>query len=245
MNRKANSLALAAGLVAAVSAAPSGARAQHERTPEPSPPSEAPPPRAASDPSALARAPVESNAGRVHQGLSVRAALGGGFARDGISYTGPFGGNFPAAEASGVSFSGDLAVAGSLKPGLFLGGTFFFEQVASPKVTFDGAAVNADVSVGTLLFIGPCIDWYFDPHKGMHLVGAVGGSRITTKDKSGQTSDASPVGGGLMAGFGWDWWIGERWSAGLLGRVVITSMTDSDVRHTWTSFSLMGTLTYD
>jgi hypothetical protein len=234
----------------AIGLSPGVAHAQHERTAESSPPSEAvatpsvnaPTP---TEPTPLARAASAEAQGRVHRGLSVRAALGAGFARDGLSYEGPFRTLVPTGEATGASIAGDLAITGSLKPGLFLGGTFFFEQVTNPKVTFDGATVTTDVSVGTLLFIGPCMDWYFDPQKGMHLVGAVGGSRITTKDKSGQVADAAPVGGGVMAGFGWDWWIGERWSAGLLGRVVITSMRDGDVRHTWTSFSVMATLTYD
>lgn len=239
-----------AACAASIGLSPGVARAQHERTAESSPPSEAVATPSANatpsvDPTPLARSATDASDARVHRGLSVRAAFGAGFARDGLAWDGPFASAFPSGEASGASISGDLAIAGSLKPGLFLGGTFFFEQVTSPKVTIDGQTASADVSVGTLLFIGPCIDWYFDPHKGMHLVGAVGGSRITTKDKSGQLADASPVGGGLMAGFGWDWWIADKWSAGLLGRVVITSMSDGDLRHTWTSFSLMGTLTYD
>ncbi len=237
-------------------AAPTLAHAQHERTAEPAPTSETAPAAASMNGApgeSLRSAP--SNAGdgdegpRVHRGFYLRAALGGGFARDGLSYTGPLGVKYPSGEASGGSVVGDVALAGSLKPGLFLGGAFFFEQVASPKVTLGGVDVASDVGVGTLLFVGPYVDWYFDPHKGMHLLGSVGGARITTKDKSGNTADqnASPVGGGLIAGFGYDWWIGEHWSAGVVGRLTFASMKDgtANVSHTWTALSVAGELTFD
>jgi hypothetical protein len=236
-------------------ATPALALAQHERTADP-PPTAGTAPAASSmnaPPEEVMRSSAtkggdQDDGPRVHRGFYVRAALGGGFARDGLSYTGPFGLKYPSGEASGGSVVGDLALAGSLKPGMFLGGAFFFEQVASPKVTVDGLDVPNNVSVGTLLFIGPYFDWYFDPHKGMHLMASVGGARITTKDKNGNASgDSSPVGGGLVAGFGYDWWIADHWSAGLLGRVTFASMKDgnANVSHTWTAFSVVGEITYD
>lgn len=237
-------------------ATPALALAQHERTADPPPATgTAPaassmnaPPEEVLRPSASANAEQDEGP-RVHRGFYVRAALGGGFARDGISFTGPLGVKYPSGEASGASVVGEVALAGSLKPGLFLGGAFFFEQVASPKVTYAGVDVASNVGVGTLLFVGPYVDWYFNVHKGMHVVGSVGYSRISTKDKSGTStdSDASPAGGGVIAGFGYDWWVADHWSAGILGRVTFASMKDgvANVTHTWTAFSLVGELSYD
>jgi len=191
-------------------------------------------------------APAEASSGaHLHDRFYLRFGVGSGYAHDQLrseyiifSYEG---------EAQGASVVGELSAGWSLKPGLIVGGGIYFEQVADPKITVEGQDVSDDVSVGTLVLVGPMIEWYPNAKGGFHLGGAVGGARINVKDESGQTKDNSPVGGGGMFGIGYDFWVADEWSVGVAGRFTGARMEDSDanITHTWSAGSLLVNATYN
>jgi hypothetical protein len=176
--------------------------------------------------------------------LYLRAALGGGGVRDGLSSTFLLGFDGEATGASGV---GGLSIGGAIKPGFILGGGLYFEQVADPKVKINGVDVSTDVSVGTFGLIGPMIEWYPNAQKGFHLGGAIGGARIQMKDSSGRTKNNEPVGGGGLFEIGYDWWVSDDWSLGVMGRLTGATMRDSEaqVRHNWSGGAVLFTATYN
>ena len=96
-------------------------------------------------------------------------------------------------------------------------------------------------------------DWYFNPRRGLHLQLALGFATLTglNPESPRGVRDRDPaIGGGLMLGIGHEWWVGEQWGVGVLGRLtagVLTEKDDADVRylHVVASFpSLLVTATY-
>jgi hypothetical protein len=180
-----------------------------------------------------------------HDGFYLRAAIGGGRFRDDFKHEvlGLFGLGLEG-HAEGPSVSGEVTAGYAIKPGLILGGGVFFEQVASPKVEIEDVDYSDTVSVGTLIMAGPIIEWYLKPEGGFHLGGGPVGARLEIKDDSGDLSEHEPVGGGGVVGVGYEWWIGEQWALGLMGRFAVARLQDDDIVHTVTAISLLANVTY-
>jgi hypothetical protein len=100
---------------------------------------------------------------------------------------------------------------------------------------------------------GPFCDYYFNPGRGLHVQGSIGLATVRGLGITDARYDADGIalGGGVMIGFGYEWWVSEQWSFGVLGRfavAVATSEDDSGVR--WehgvgASPSLLFTTTYN
>ncbi len=182
-----------------------------------------------------------------HDTLYLQLSAGGGYAHDDLKYEGIFGFAAFTGQGQGASVLFDARGGYAVKPGLIVGGGVFVEQVANPKVTFAGKDVSSDVSVGTLVLFGPLIDWYPSAEGGFHLGGAIGGSRITMKDKNEQKLDNQPIGAGGVFFIGYDFWVADEWSLGLELRSTGATMYDStsNVRHTWGSGGLLVTVVYN
>ena len=91
---------------------------------------------------------------------------------------------------------------------------------------------------------GPFVDWYLDPTAGFHLQGLIGGSRITIRDETGEVSDHQPVGGALLLGAGYEWFLGDELSLGVLGRLTFATASDDGFAHTVTAGSALVSVTY-
>jgi hypothetical protein len=55
------------------------------------------------------------------------------------------------------------------------------------------------------------------------MQGAIGIATVRglSVDSARFDEDTLSVGGGLMFGFGYDWWVSDEWSLGILGRLAI------------------------
>jgi hypothetical protein len=131
----------------------------------------------------------------------------------------------------GPAVAGSLLMGGSLRPGLVLGGGVLgvtsFVSLAHER---DGVPIDVEdgggpffVSVGV---IGPFIDYYPHPTRGFHVQGMAG--YATYNGPHAGNSFDTPRGIGLMAGVGYDWWVGKEWSVGLLARCTFVSTWTSD-----------------
>jgi hypothetical protein len=217
--------------VKAASAAPPAADAA--APPPPAAAEAAPPPsQAAPLPVLPVVAPAPAPAG--HAGVHFEVAVGGGGFHDSFTWLGVSRGT-----ATGASGAFQVGLTYGLLPRLALGALLASETVQSPKVE-TGGVTNTNVSVGTLGFLGALVD--LRPHPGpagWHFEGALGGARMSIKDKSGVVSPSSPGGGALLLGAGYDWSLGPNWQLGFLVRFFGGSLSDQGVTHDVTAGSGM------
>jgi len=196
------------------------------------------------EPTPAAPTPAPEPEPQRHQGFFLRAAGGGGAFHD--SFKLPLGLFNLGGDATGASGSFEVSAGYAIRPGLIIGGGVYGEQVVSPKITFEGSPVTTDVHVGTLIMVGPFIDWY--PKAGnFHFGGAVTAAHITLKDNSGNISDQSPTGGAVVgeAGYELPFTDDSQFAIGLMARVVVGYLTDSSYNHTITAGSLLVNFTYN
>ena len=164
---------------------------------------------------------------RTHDGFYLRLGAGPGFTSGSADTSGV------SATIKGMHFGTELALGTTVSPGLVVGGGEFSMIVPSPKYELGGAKTTAGAHhVGG---IGPFVDYYLDPTKGLHFQGALtfSGTRVTGKD--GREA-AMGYGFGVMAGAGWEAWIADQWSLGAVFRLAYYRVgvkgEDSDVKTT-------------
>lgn len=147
---------------------------------------------------------------REHDGFYLRLGLGPGFSFGSVDAAGT------SVDVKGVHVGTELALGTTLAPGLVVGGGSFSMVVPAPKYEASGTSFTA----GThhVSGVGPFVDYYRDPHGGLHLQGALllSGAYVTAKD--GRES-AFGVGFGAMIGAGYEVWIGDQWSVGPVFRL--------------------------
>ena len=128
----------------------------------------------------------------------------------------------------------ELAIGGTLGRGLVLGGGLYGANVLTYTVTVERGeeAPPELLRPSQLALIGPFVDWYTDPTRGFHLQGSLGlALGVGLEPERTQLHFREPgVGGGLMLGFGYEWWIGDDWSMGVLGRLGIAVLGEEDDR---------------
>jgi hypothetical protein len=113
-------------------------------------------------------------------------------------------------------------------------------------VAVNGAGVpSADKTSAsvTLSMIGPFVDWYFWPTDGWHAEAAPCFASLTVNRQNDPKTFASGSGFGFVVGGGYEWWIGEQWSLGVLARVQVAfpSVTGEDT-NTYGSTVVVPTL---
>lgn len=116
------------------------------------------------------------------------------------------------AKTRGFGLGLDLLIGGAvtegLSLGLILGGSWY------PSPEFEGIEFE-DVDLN-LFHIGAFIDYYTDPESGFHILGELAYAQMET---TGSDIESQTIQGGLLGvGFGYDWWVSDSWSLGLLGR---------------------------
>lgn len=184
--------------------------------------------------SAPASADSEASGARYHDGFYLRLATGfGGYnetitAEDADEST----------TVSGMATVSELMVGGAVRPGLILGGGVWTSSVLASDRVVDGAMPPVEVwgGSGNFSLIGPFIDWYFDPGRGLHFQAAIGGATVRGWDlpEAQDNPDAVSVGGGVMLGFGYEWWVSNQWSFGVLARLAaVGAIQEDDQGMTW------------
>jgi hypothetical protein len=161
---------------------------------------------------------------RTHDGFQFRGAVGGGYLADGftipgaaISLVGPVGVGSTDVMFHGPAGAFEAYFGGTPAPGLVFGGFLTAMSTIGPKVVVNGAEIgqNSDVTLNFGM-LGPYVNYYPDPGQGFHLLGMLAVAQTNVND--GTTKYNSATGFGLGAGVGYDWWVGDEWSLGILGR---------------------------
>lgn len=138
-----------------------------------------------------------------HDGFYMRLGAGYGYMTTSSSVTGQAN----SASIKGVGPAFQMSFGGTPIPGLVIAGTMFMHLQSKPSVDLgNGQSADANSSV-FLLSLGPIVDYYPDPHGGLHFGG---GPLFSTFNGINYTS----TGFGATVFGGYDLWIGKSWSFG-------------------------------
>lgn len=152
--------------------------------------------------------PARTRQARVHNGFYLR----GGFGAGGIwpKLTDHSDGERFDIDGGSASLSFDAMVGGSPADGFALGGGVSWLGGTS-EISSDGA--DATVS---LLMVGPFFDAFPDPKDGFHLGAMAGFAMHQISDHPSNVDRTTGFGG--AAWLGYDWWVSDEISAGLMLR---------------------------
>ena len=91
--------------------------------------------------------------------------------------------------------------------------------------------------------MGAFVDYYGNPDNGFHVLGEVGYAQLKATTAN-VTQNLSGL--GLAAGIGYDWWVSNAWSLGILGRFMFSPMRREEFDSTNLMYrpSLLFTATY-
>ena len=146
----------------------------------------------------------------------------------------------PDTTISGMTTPFGLMMGGTIKPGFAIGGGLFFDYSSSPSIEAGGA--EADLGTAQMLLgLGAHADYYLKPEGGLHFTGFLGWGGL---EETEGTGGSDPTGLVIGLGGGYDWFISDEWSGGILGKLDYAPLKFNDASFTTTAFSVLGTLTW-
>jgi hypothetical protein len=187
---------------------------------------------------AIWAAPDALAAPRTHDGFYLQLDAGLGY----LSTSASAGG--AKVTYSGVTLPSALLIGGSLMPGLVLGGTIVTDYAPSPGVSIAGQSGNFTGASLYLFGIGPFVDFYPDPASGLHFQAMVGYGGLQATYK-GNVSNGGPTGVVLSVGGGYDFWVADEWSIGVMGRFAYAPLSESGVGFSTIAPAVLATFTYN
>jgi hypothetical protein len=146
---------------------------------------------------------------------------------------------------SGLSFPTAILLGGTVGP-VVIGGGFVTDYAPSPSVKMSGGGVTqtGDLTGAKLyLFsIGLFADIYPDPHSGLHFQPFLGWGGLQMEYQG--VTGRSATGLVLAAGVGYDWWVADEWSIGVMGRFGYAPLNLDSVSYKTITPALLATFTY-
>jgi hypothetical protein len=183
-------------------------------------------------------APVPSRRPAVRHGFFARAGFGWGNSQSSETLADGAKESF---DGSGLAF--DASAGTAVSPIILLGGTFAFQHVPSPQITYGGrdATATADASFSVL---GVSMQAYASKTSGLHFGGVVGYGSLTAPDPYGLPAKFRASGIGYGAEIGYSTPLGDRWHVGgklrLLGAATsYGTVYRFEAQNTW-ALALMG-----
>ena len=170
---------------------------------------------------------------RKHDGFYLRLALGAG--SQGVDATGKDGDvEMGSVSGSSVAAMTEIALGGTVGSGFVIGGGVYASNLVDGEMSVDvqsgseGPSTEANVEMGPFGIVGPFVDWYVNPEGGLHLQAAAGFATTSFVEPYDDEDTVNLSGPGLMAGIGYEGWIGDQWSMGAVARVTYASMEGED-----------------
>jgi len=156
-------------------------------------------------------------------------------------------------EIKGGALDSEISIGGTAARGLVLAGSLYSGGIYGPIIERDdGSELELD---GPLQFsmLGFTLDYYIDERGGFHLGGTLGPAVAWARLPKDSLFDfIGGWGGGIALNLGYDWWIADEWSLGILGRLLGARLAGKDTRDSITasekdgygSLSLLFTAVY-
>lgn len=180
---------------------------------------------------------VAAAAPETHDGFYLQLDLGIGY----LSSSAEFGGQ--TVTYSGATLPSALFMGGTVGP-VVIGGGLFADYAFSPSASAEGGPTVAleDVSL-TLIGIGVFADIYPDPQKGLHFQPFIGWGGLEAS-VNGNSGGSDPTGLVLAVGAGYDWFVSDNWSIGVMGRFGYAPLKLEETSYSTIAPALLGTFTY-
>lgn len=180
----------------------------------------------------------------VHDGFYLRLGAGLGYGRGSVSTDSSSAPNF---DVSGAGLALNAWIGGTPWPGLAIGGLVALQGIRESNVVVEGDDTDRGMEVGTFM-IGPFIDAFPDPQRGLHFGGALGlvgfAARADNHELEERLRLRNFEGGGLglSAWIGYMGFVGPEWSLGgllqLTGGVTGQDRYDVERRGSFGTLSL-------
>jgi len=139
---------------------------------------------------------------------------------------------------SGVTLPTQLLIGGTLFNGLAFGGGVVFDYSPSPSTDTPG------VSSQSILGLGVYANYYLDAKtNGLHVQGFVGWGGLETSFM-GNVGGSDPTGLVAHAGVGYEFWLTDQWSYGVMGRLTYAPVSLNGTSYTTIEPAVVGTLTW-
>jgi hypothetical protein len=231
-----------------------GRLAAAQTAPEPAPPPLPPPPPPVYNPPAPPPYSGPSLTGtwdtpRFHDRFYLRLSLGGGTMGTSGNLDPDNGVTF---ETRGGCVAFDVAIGGTPAPGFVIGGDYAFQMAFRPhfKTSSSSFSFEDDASANTVFgLFGFFVDWFPEPRGGFHVGGTLGFAVLSVANENGNFDNSvseNGIGGALRVGY--DFWISNQWSVGVLGQFVggrVSGDSNSvNERDTVSSFAVLFTALY-
>jgi hypothetical protein len=158
-----------------------------------------------------------------HDGFYLQMSLGLGYLKQSANSDGE------QSAITGASLNSSLWIGGSLIPGLVLGGGTLDAIAINPSLrdTAAGSTTKSTTYSRQLQIVGLVSDFYPDPRSGLHFKAMIGYAQLPLI-KTDNYGYSVPSGLGVMAGVGYDFWVSQEWSIGVLGRFSYAALSDHD-----------------
>jgi opacity protein-like surface antigen len=190
--------------------------------PEPPPPQALPPAPPAPPP------PVDAEAiGRgaeTHDGFYLRLALA--FGRLSIEREGEAAGQSGLgvyqgkSSAEGAAVGSEISIGGTPGGGLAIAGTLLSYRLPQPKLKLDDGSEQELGGALDFYVLGAGVDWFPSPTGGFHFGGLLGGAVAVADAPAGSPFEKiGGAGGVLSVNIGYDFWVGDEWSLGVMARL--------------------------
>jgi len=165
-----------------------------------------------------------------HSGFFLRMSGGLGYMSDSSEISGGLNYGKVVARGGGIAFG--LDIGGALNPGFIIAASFSIQSLPNPNISTDTrppGSPTRNPQVAMLALLG---DFYPDPKTGFHVGGALGFVGLSQRQDSTNTTnnnDESGGGFGFLPHVGYEWWVGNYWGVGVMGRFLY-ARTKSDLK---------------
>jgi hypothetical protein len=145
---------------------------------------------------------------------------------------------------SGMTIPISLMMGGSVMKGLAIGGGFFVDRAGSPTYEANGMTpAGMPDFTQYVIGIGGFADYYIKPAGGLHFQGFVGWGGVETSN-NGNVSGSDPTGLVMSIGAGYDWFLSNELSAGVMGRVSYGMFSINNIDTPTIAPAIVGTLSW-
>jgi len=143
---------------------------------------------------------------------------------------------------SGLSIPSGVLLGGTVGP-VVIGGGLFADYVPSPSYELAGQSVELDDVSLTLYSVGLFADYYVDPHGGLHIQPFLGFGALEAcaNNNCGGSDPTGPV---FALGVGYDFWVADEWSIGVMGRFAYAPLKVEQANYNTIAPALLATFTY-
>jgi len=186
------------------------------------------------------QAEAQDESAKTHDGFYLQLTGGMGYVDTSVSGSGG-----PDSSIGGLALDTGIMIGGSPINGLAIGGGFFLDYMPSPSISVDDNEVmNSGITSQYFLGLGMFADFYPDAAGGLHFQGFAGWGGLETSF-DGNVGGSDPTGLVITVGGGYDVWVTDDLSAGVMLRLGYGALSNNGTDGTTIAPALLANITYN